>query len=591
MERSQHSRDFSARVQTNFHRQGDPFRFRMWLVTSCFGITACAGLLWNGVFGSPEIYSAGELTAPHHMFERRCEACHVPFAGPMERLVSLGGETNATSAPDEKCLACHDGAGHFFVGDPMLDYDDRYQERYLAPGHERNCAECHREHGSQQDLRRISSQFCIECHRSMEAFAETSDRIGALTFQDRGATSIEDFAHHPEFAIHRLANGGDRNVPKSHGANAVVAQFLRQGEKKTRWQDRAAIRFNHSKHLSSKDPRGIPDARGEFHDLSNDCSSCHELDSERRVMKPVNFEMHCSSCHPLVFDTDRVRKNDGSLFRIDWDSNGASEGLLRNELDADDVHNISELKAKDSPFELLVVPHESPEQVRGFLTDIYAKSLLQKLKSSQPGLKSGTAVRPIPGSSGNTPPPRLIEPEQLGQVFRQVGQAESLIRAGTFRSAAEDEIPKLFRTLHWLRSSGGCGFCHESSEDADGNWAIRKPNIPDVWFRHAKFRHDAHRILKCVECHSSSGSSSDIVKEQATLPDIYSSSSTGDILMPGIALCKSCHNALPAEESGQGGARTDCLECHVYHKRDFEKPRNWDLKKFSNVTPDSRSAD
>ena len=141
----------------------------------------------------------------------------------------------------------------------------------------------------------------------------------------------------------------------------------------------------------------------------------------------------------------------------------------------------------------------------------------------------------------------LIAPDDLVQAGDQVEPAESLVRARTFMKSAEEEVPNLFRTLHWLQSSGGCGFCHESNDDSNGNWTITKPNIPDRWFRHANFHHDAHRTLKCVECHSISGSSDDILQGDDAPPEIYKSSSTGDILMPRIALCKSCDGIAPVK--------------------------------------------
>ncbi len=593
MERSQLSREFSARVQTNFHKRGDPFRFRMWVVSLCVGCITCSWLLWNSVAGSPEIYNAGSLSTPHHMFESRCEVCHVPFSGPLDRILSLGRDTQATSAPDQKCLFCHDGAGHYFASGADSDYHARHQQTNLVAGHQQHCAECHREHGGEKDLRKISSEFCIECHKNLSEFAATSDRIDSPTFQHSGSTGIRNFAEHPEFAIHELASGESKDspLPKSHGANLVIAEFLRQGETEARWQDQATIRFNHAKHLQPKDPRGLPDAYGEFHDLSNNCSSCHQPDAERRYMLPVNFEMHCRSCHPLVFDAERVRKKDGSLFRIDWDSSGTGEAKLRNEQDPGDVHDISELRGKDSPFELLVVPHESPAQVRGFLTDIYTRSLLQQVKASQPELNPNPVVRPLPGESKRELPSPLIQSDDLIQVDQEVELAESLVRAAKFTQSAEEEIPGLFRTFDWLQSSGGCGFCHESNDDSNGYWTITKPNIPDRWFRHAKFHHDAHRTLKCVECHRISESSGDILKADAALPDIYNSSSTGDILMPKIALCKSCHSTAPVAGRGVHGAQTDCLECHVYHQRDFEKQGSKDLREFLNITPESKSGD
>ncbi|MBC7964621.1 MAG: hypothetical protein H7Z17_01750 [Fuerstia sp.] len=308
-------------------------------------------------------------------------------------------------------------------------------------------------------------------------------------------------------------------------------------------------------------------------------------------MLPVNFEMHCRSCHPLVFDAERVRKKDGGFFKIDWDSTSAGAPKLRNEQDPADVHDISELKGKDSPFELLVVPHASPEEVRGFLTDIYTKSLLQQIKPSQPGLHPNTVVRPLPGESPSETPTPLIQSDDLVRVDDQAESAETLVRSQTFAKAAKEEIPSLFRTLNWLQSSGGCGFCHESNDDSNGNWTIRKPNIPDRWFRHAKFHHDAHRTLKCVECHSISASPSDMLKGDDARPDIYTSVSTGDILMPKIALCKSCHSTSPPEGRGIHGARTDCLECHIYHQRDFEKQGSKDLKELLNITREPQSGD
>lgn len=593
MQRSQLSREFSARVQTNFHKRGDPFRFCMWMVSLCAGSIACLWLLWNSVAGSPEIYNAGPLSTSHHMFESRCEVCHVPFSGPLDRILSLGRDTKATSAPDQKCLACHDGAGHYFANIEYSSYHEGHQQKNLVAGHEQHCADCHKEHGGQQDLKRISSEFCIDCHSSLSEHARTSDKITRLSFENSDSARIKNFAEHPEFAIHELASGQRREeaLPISHGARLVIADFLRQGETEARWQDQAAIRFNHAKHLKPNDPRGLPDAYGEFHDLSQNCSSCHQLDAERRFMRPVKFEMHCSSCHPLVFDAERVRKKDGGTFRIEWDSSGAGQAMLRNEQDPDDVRDISELKGRDSLFEFLVVPHESPEQVRGFLTDIYTKRLLRQIQGSQPDLKSNTVVRPLPGESNRGLPSPLIEPDDLIQADQQIELAESLVRSGRFRKSAEEEVPNLFRTLHWLQSSGGCGFCHESNDDSNGDWTITKPNIPDRWFRHAKFHHDSHRTLKCVECHSNSGSSADILKDDGGLPDIYKSSSTGDILMPKIALCKSCHNTEPAAGHDIHGARTDCLECHVYHQRDFEKPGIMDVREFLNITPSSESGD
>jgi transcription elongation factor Elf1 len=59
----------------------------------------------------------------------------------------------------------------------------------------------------------------------------------------------------------------------------------------------------------------------------------------------------------------------------------------------------------------------------------------------------------------------------------------------------------------------------------------------------AKFDHDAHRGFTCVSCHAKA----------------LTSTESSDILLPGIATCKTCHAPGPAH------ADSRCSECHTYH--------------------------
>lgn len=99
------------------------------------------------------------------------------------------------------------------------------------------------------------------------------------------------------------------------------------------------------------------------------------------------------------------------------------------------------------------------------------------------------------------------------------------------------------------RSSLGCRYCHmdvRSESDDPNNWTVGDPRIPSRWLGHSVFRHDRHQLLACTECHE----------------EAVTSSQTADILLPGIELCRRCHGS---EQKG-GGARSDCVECHVYHR-------------------------
>ena len=102
--------------------------------------------------------------------------------------------------------------------------------------------------------------------------------------------------------------------------------------------------------------------------------------------------------------------------------------------------------------------------------------------------------------------------------------------------------------------AGGCSYCHTVKEPAASR-ADRLPvlspsEIRERWWDHAVFKHDTHRMLTCEECH-----------------DAKKSKATSDILLPGIDLCVRCHNAKASHPT----ARSDCVECHVYHDPKLQK--------------------
>jgi transcription elongation factor Elf1 len=82
---------------------------------------------------------------------------------------------------------------------------------------------------------------------------------------------------------------------------------------------------------------------------------------------------------------------------------------------------------------------------------------------------------------------------------------------------------------------------------------VAEARITARWMPHARFDHDAHRGFSCTSCHQAATRSTE----------------TTDVLLPGIATCKTCHG------SGEGHAESRCYECHTYHdwsKRKEVKP-------------------
>ena len=109
----------------------------------------------------------------------------------------------------------------------------------------------------------------------------------------------------------------------------------------------------------------------------------------------------------------------------------------------------------------------------------------------------------------------------------------------------------------------GCKLCHVmvAASPAEGDETetkaplptVAKSSIPSRWFTHAEFNHESHRLLTCTACHNRT-------------PE---SRQTADILLPGIASCRSCHEDGGAQHDAASGR---CSECHSYHDWTKEKP-------------------
>jgi hypothetical protein len=606
MERSQLSRDFSSRVEVNFHRHPNVFRRWMWVVSLALGTAAAGGLIWNAKYGRPEIYSGGRLSDNHRMFENRCEVCHRPWSGPLERLASLGQDAHASSASDEQCLVCHAGPGHFFSGGSNLPWEEKSTVAHLSQSHFQSCAACHREHHGAAELRQIAGASCVECHADLEDSRVMASQLESLTFQRRGAVKIEDFSGHPEFAMHELrtlppgaSDGGSTGIPASHGARSVLDYFQRPDEVAARWQDRGRLRFNHALHLRDA---GVVDSRGETHVLRENCSSCHEPDEDRRYMRPIRYDKHCSSCHPLVFDPGLVQDERGEIFSLEWESGGSGRGLIRSRVDSERTWGLEELRGASGRFRLLTAPHGRPVEVRGYLTDVYAGELLGGGGFS--GSVVGGSVDVIRPGRANSGEGAQISPADRQRISAQVSKAEELVQSSNFPRGTGEEIPGLFRSLGWLQGSGGCRYCHETDDggllgELDGELfvagaaplpAIRRPRLPERWYVHSEFNHDSHRMMTCTDCHSGVG----VDRSPANagvgvraglgagldIPSIFESRSTGDVLMPRLESCRQCHAEEPSAGVGLKNAGTECVTCHKYHQRQFEVERHHSIEEL-----------
>ncbi|MFM8288035.1 MAG: cytochrome c3 family protein [Planctomycetaceae bacterium] len=503
-------RSLSDRVEVDFHRRGNRFTRRLWWWSLGLGLLALLACCLPMARGQHAFYAAGTVSKAHKMFEHDCAQCHQDWT----LLARLNPFSNAkiTSVKNEQCLACHPGEAHHANQVPAH-----------GDGHaELSCADCHREHRGNEQLANLSDQLCQQCHLDLgthggsERFAHAIDR-----FDNAGAGG------HPEFALDRLLKRDSQQGAGSESLSAAWAKYnqapsdpanpddrgLRQQEGV--FVDRGRIQFNHKVHLAETLP-GVDrkplsgDAVAEFRE---NCRACHEPDETGRYMRPIRYEQHCQSCHPLYFDSARF------------------------------------------PGE--VVPHREPNTVLGWLLQRYALG-----PSSDQG-SAGPARR-------RRSPAVLSEGLEDDDAAPLLGDGEGLEKEAAAAAAQDAErllgalpAPLLPETTS-RAVQGGCRYCHQVEPGTAGSaFAIVPPRIPERWSLHSEFDHGSHTMLTCHQCHGRRG-------PQGTLEPVSTSSLTEDVLLPGIENCRECHASSPGVTSGATGVRINgaghlCVECHVYH--------------------------
>ncbi|MFN5530389.1 MAG: hypothetical protein ACK5F7_07435, partial [Planctomycetaceae bacterium] len=242
------------------------------------------------------------------------------------------------------------------------------------------------------------------------------------------------------------------------------------------------------------------------------CRACHEPDESGRYMRPIQYERHCQSCHPLYFDT--------------------------------------------AEFPGEVVPHRDPNTVLGWLLKRYA-------------LAEGAARGPA-GSDQRRPSPRVLSEGLEDPPPANLGAGEDLEKAAATRAAEDADrllgaLPSPLLPETTTRAvQGGCRYCHQVESGSEGAaFAIVPPRIPERWSLHSEFDHGSHTMLTCHQCHGRRNSA-------GKWEPVSTSSLTEDVLLPGIENCRECHSSSPTVMAGATGVKLNgaghlCVECHVYH--------------------------
>jgi len=437
------------------------------------------------------------------------------FWGRDNRVYSSGQLSEAHAVLERQCAACHvQRAGGFSAtaADSAClachDGPQHHPEVTASSAPKQACTDCHREHRGRINLAAAITRNCAECHAD----------LGAAGAGTKFAKSIRRFGDgHPEFAVLRAtANGSAR--------------------------DPGTIKLNHALHLKAirRGPNGPI--------VQLDCSDCHRPSlsgdshweygdknyaaamvsytagqefepggsrglptkrpwSDRQLMAPPKFANACAGCHLLTFDK-----------RFD-------EG----------------------------VPHDNPEIIRAYLVKKFRDYIAvhaAELREVQDPQRSLTGQ--VRGPAGRT-----VTASQW--VEERVAVSEELMWHKTCAQCHSVSVTPLqdVKIARWEVAGRQASPAPTSSVGAAGSEAklpvIAAARTKLQWLPHARFDHEAHTGFSCTSCHQNTRRSTE----------------TADILIPGIAVCQTCH------APGAGHAESGCSECHTYHdwaKRKEVKP-------------------
>jgi hypothetical protein len=421
------------------------------------------------------------------------------------RVYSSGRMSAAHAVLERQCVACHvEKAGEF----SSKAADSACLACHDGPLHHENqpatavptCAACHAEHRGRINLRAAGDQSCAQCHGDLKA-ADGKVHYAAHI------RSLED--GHPEFVALREGAKDAANIRLNH---AVHMRPIRQGPNGPNVQlECTDCHRNYQaawKYAASQNPE-MPSYQ--LHrDLPMDSLpralptlAWRLPNTGHERMRPVEFARACSGCHLLTFDK-----------RFD-------EG----------------------------VPHDKPQVVHAFLVQKF-----QEYIATHPS--EVRVVRdPKRDLTGKPIPPEVRVLTTAQWIAQRTAEAELLLWRKTCKQChalsgfvtMEDPV-----AARWAGPTPNTAIFTSTwiTITSDGSRRITPPlpeiapaGIQERWLPHAKFDHEAHRGFSCVSCHAKA----------------LTSTERNDILVPGIANCKTCH------APGPDHAESQCFECHTYH--------------------------
>jgi hypothetical protein len=416
-------------------------------------------------------------------------------------------------------------AGHGFARDSRV-----YSSGRMSAAHavlERECAACHVQTAGTFSAK-ASDSACLSCHDGpMHHVAATNARGCATCHSEhRGRANIAAVGDESCAPCHRDLKSSSGPV-----RYATHIESFEQGHPDVRalretGRDPGTIRVNHAIHMRPirRAPQGP--------NVQLECRDCHRSEAQQTMVYGKDSGPGGAATNWTYADINYLRSETtytapeetpapaDTLPTYRPRSGGELMAPVKFQNACAGCHSL----AFDKRFNE-VVPHDTPEVVHAFLVKKFSQYIAAHPAELRESVDAGRDLtgRPVPAAV------RLYTLNEW--VSARIADAEELL---------------------WRKT---CKQCHALEGGAgQHNLPVIEPaRTTRRWMPHAKFDHDAHQAFACVSCH-----------EKA-----LSSTEAGDILLPGIATCKTCHAPGPEH------AESRCFECHTYHdwaKRKEVKP-------------------
>lgn len=421
------------------------------------------------------------------------------FAMHDSRVYSSGRLSNPHAVFETQCAACHVQQADVYSAKAA---NSACLACHDGPIHHAeqtrlpNCSECHVEHHGKINLLAASNQSCAQCHSDLRTNGGTSHFAANISSFDDG---------HPDFKTVAEKNRDAGTIKLNHMLHMKPIRRAPGGpnvqldcsdcHRTAASASKTPWQYGDTKYLAAS--VSYTDADN-FRAAGSAALAMHNPATGRELMTPVEFATACAACHLLTFDK---RFDDG-------------------------------------------VPHDKPEVVHAFLVRKFSSYIAahpNELHEMQDPSRDLTG-KPLP------PRMRSLTPEQW--IEEKVSVAEELLTHKTCAQChqmAKQNLPDT-AIARWSPTNPAASEMSglNATTRVQGRGmigAVAPANVTLRWLPHSKFDHEAHTGFTCVSCHSKA----------------LMSTESSDVLIPGIATCRTCH------APGPNHVESRCFECHTYH--------------------------